>query len=70
MLPGGPCKELIGVVQIEKLGKSISVAWRDANKILGGGRVGGGEGTEASIGKPSKSLAMQGGIRAVATKRF
>lgn len=42
MLPGGPRKELKGVVQIEKLGKSISAAWRDANKILGGGRVGEG----------------------------
>lgn len=42
MLPGGPWKELKGVVQTEKLGKSISIARRDAYKILGGGRVGGG----------------------------
>lgn len=42
VLPGGPWKELKGVVQIEEVGKSIFVAWRDANRILGGGRVGGG----------------------------
>lgn len=41
MLPRGPLKELKGVVQIEKLEKSISVASRDANKILVGCRVDG-----------------------------